>query len=52
MEFLASQHINLSQHMTEEDAEMKMIQRALAGTAERENERAPGKIGLRRAASE
>ena len=46
MEFLAGQQITLSQRMAEEHAEMQMIQRALAGTAEREDEHALNKIGI------
>ena len=46
MEFLARQQIKLSQRMAEQHAEMQMIQRALAGTAEREDEHALNKIGI------
>ena len=45
MEFLAGQQIKLSQRMAEEHAEMQMIQRALAGTAECEDKHALDKIG-------
>ena len=45
MEFLARQQINLSQRMAEEHAEIQMIQRALAGTTERDDERALDQIG-------
>ena len=45
MEFLAGHQIKLSQRMAEEHAEMQMIQHALAGTMEREDERALDKIG-------
>ena len=41
MEFRAGQQIKLSQRMAEKHAEMQMIPRALSGTAEREDERAP-----------
>ena len=52
MEFLAGQQIKLSRRMAEEHAEMRMIQRALAGTAECEGERALDKIGRMRNADE
>ena len=39
MEFLARQQITMSQRMVEEHTEMQMIQRVLAGTAERADER-------------
>ena len=52
MEFLAGQKIKLSERMAEEHAEMHMIQRALAGTTEREDERALDKIGRMRNADE
>ena len=42
---MAGQKIKLSESMAEEHAEMQMIQRALAGTEERENECALDKIG-------
>ena len=45
MEFSAGQQITLSQRMEEEHVEMQSIQRALACTATREDERALGKIG-------
>ena len=45
MEFLFRQQIKLSQHMAEEHVEMQMIQRALVGTAVREDEHALDKIG-------
>ena len=52
MEFLAGQQIKLSQRMAKNHAKMQMIQRALAGTAEREDERALDKIGQMRNADE
>ena len=52
MEFLAGQQIKLSQRMAEEHAEMQMIQRALAGTAECEDKHALDKIGWMRNADE
>ena len=52
MEFLAGQQIKLSQRMAKNHAKMQMIQRALAGTAEREDERALDKIGRMRNADE
>ena len=48
MEFLAGQQIKLSQRMAKEHAEMQMIQRALASTTEREDERTLHKIGRMR----
>ena len=45
MEFLVGLQIKLSQRMADEHAEMQMIQRALAGTAEREDERALDRFG-------
>ena len=45
MEFLAQQQTTLSRRMAEEYADMQMIQRALAGTAEQTDERALEKIG-------
>ena len=44
MEFFVGQKIKLFQHMVEEHVEMRMIQHSLAGTAEREDERALGKF--------
>ena len=52
MEFLAGQQIQLSQCMAEEHAEMQMIQCALAGTAEREEEHDLDKIGRMQNADE
>ena len=52
MEFLAGEKIKLSKHMANKHAEMQMIQRVLAGTAEREDERALDKIGRMRNADE
>ena len=44
--------IKLSQCMAEEHVEMQMIQRALAGSAEREDERTLGKTGQMRIGDE
>ena len=52
IEFLAGQQIKLSQRIAEEHAEMQMIQRALTGTIEREDEHALGMIGRLRTADE
>ena len=52
MEFLAGQQIKLSQRMAEEHAKMQIIQCALAGTAEREDEHTLYKIGRLRNADE
>ena len=52
MEFLAEQQITLSQRMAEEHADMQMIQRALAGTAEWTEGCALDKIGRMRNADE
>ena len=49
---MAGQKIKLSQCMAEEHAEMQMIQRALVGSAERENERDFGKFGRIRTVDE
>ena len=45
MEFLAGEQIKMSQRMAEEHAKMQMIQRALAGTTEHEDEHALDQIG-------
>ena len=45
MEFLAQQQLTLTQRMSDEHADMHMIQRALAGTAERTEGRALDKNG-------
>ena len=52
MEFLAQQQLTLTQRMADEHADMQMIQRALAGTVERKEERALVKIGQLRNADE
>ena len=52
MEFLAQQQLTLTQHMADEHADMQMIQRALAGTAECMEGRALDKIGRMRNADE
>ena len=52
MEFLAQQQLTLTQCMAEEHADMQMIQRALAGTAERTEGCALDKIGRMRNADE
>ena len=52
IEFLAGQQIKLSQCMAEEHAKMQMLQRVLAGTAERKDERTLDKIGRIRNADE
>ena len=52
MMFLASQLIKISQRMAEDHAEMQMIEHALAGTAEWEDEQALHKMGRMRAADE
>ena len=48
IEFFAGRQIKLSQRMAEENGEMQMIQHALAGTAERDDERTLDKIGRMR----
>ena len=45
MEFLAEQQIKLSQRLAKQHEEMQMIQRALVGTTEREDEHTLDKIG-------
>ena len=45
MQFLAQQQLTLNERMEDEHADMQMIQRALAGSVERTEERALGKIG-------
>ena len=52
MEFLVRQQIKLSQHMAEEHAELQMIQLALTGGTDQEEERALDKIGRMRNADE
>ena len=52
MEFLAQQQLTLTQRMADEHTDMQMIQRALAGTVVRKEERALDKIGLLRNAEE
>ena len=52
MEFLAQQQLTLTQRMADEHADMQMIQRALAGSVERKEERALDKIGRLRNADE
>ena len=52
IEFLSGHEIKLSQRMVEEHVEKQMIQCALEGTAEREDERALDKIGQMRNADE
>ena len=48
MEFLATQQIKVSQRMVEEHAERQMIERALPGTTESEDEQPLAKIGRMR----
>ena len=48
MEFLVQQQLTLTQHMADEHADMQIIQRALAGTAEHTEGRALDKIGRMR----
>ena len=52
MQFLAQQQLTLTERMAEEHADMQMIQRALAGSVDRTEERALGKIGRLRNADE
>ena len=52
MEFLAQQQLTLTQRMADKHVNMQMIQRALAGTAERTEGRALDKIGRMRNADE
>ena len=52
MQFLAQQQLTLTERMFEEHADMQMIQRALAGPVERNEERALDKIGRLRNADE